>query len=276
MLPLSQLSTGVLIGGACAGSLAALKWGATAAFVVMAAALGIATLHLGQPLRAWKAFLGWRKSWFSREAIAFGGYVKAAGALAAVLWFKPEWLSSGIRDQASGIGHLASGIPALAGLSAIFCSIMLYADTRRAFWSFGRTAGKFFGSTLLLGLAGTSVLLAALKAPLLAWWLVPAAALLKLLIEAEAFTHWSAKGYPPLKKSALLIAGPLQGIAWTRLLTLLLGGLALPLLLSLDLASNPLPWAALSLGLLLVGEICERLLFFAAVAPDKMPGGVVA
>src|SRR5688500_16389071 len=34
--------------------------------------LGASMFHLGQPSRAWRIFLGWRKSWLSREAMAFG------------------------------------------------------------------------------------------------------------------------------------------------------------------------------------------------------------
>ena len=269
MLPLSQLSVGLLTGATLAGSINVLKLGATAAVVVMAVALGIATMHLGQPLRAWKVFLGWRKSWFSREALAFGGYLKLSGGLAFGLWLKADSLTS-------GNWHLASGIASFIGLVSIFCSVMLYADTQREFWSFPRTAWKFGGSTVLLGLAATNVVLTATGAALPAWWLVPAAAVLKLLGELEVFTGLSAKGFPALKRSALLVTGPLQRIAWARMLVLLPGGFALPVFLSLGPTTQPLLWSALSLALLLAGEICERLLFFSAVAPDRMPGGVSA
>src|SRR6266581_3153925 len=48
-------------------------------------AVGLASLHLGKPLKAWRAFLGWRKSWFSREVIVFSGYLLLAAILVLVL-----------------------------------------------------------------------------------------------------------------------------------------------------------------------------------------------
>ena len=44
-------------------------------------------LHLGQPLKAWRSFLGWRKSWFSREVIVFGAF----GGSTALLVALAEW-----------------------------------------------------------------------------------------------------------------------------------------------------------------------------------------
>jgi Fe-S-cluster-containing dehydrogenase component len=45
-----------------------------------ALALGVSSVHLGRPLRAWRAVWNWRRSWLSREIILFAAFV----ALAAV------------------------------------------------------------------------------------------------------------------------------------------------------------------------------------------------
>ena len=58
-------------------------------YVTLSAALGALGLaasvfHLGQPLRAWRIFLGWRKSWLSREALVFGAWFGLR--VVVVLW----------------------------------------------------------------------------------------------------------------------------------------------------------------------------------------------
>ena len=65
------------------------------ALVVGAVALVAGSLHLGQPLKAWRSFLGWRKSWFSREVIALGGFV-ALIALAVMTNLLPITKSVGL------------------------------------------------------------------------------------------------------------------------------------------------------------------------------------
>src|SRR6185369_8533231 len=106
---------------------------ALAALLITALGVVAGTLHLGQPLKAWRSFLGWRKSWLSRELIAFAVFIAALGAHGAILH------------------PLSSILAALLGLAAVACSAMVYADTRRPFWNAPVTLGKFFGTTLLLG-----------------------------------------------------------------------------------------------------------------------------
>src|SRR5258708_282416 len=81
----------------------------------LAGALGLAAsfLHLGQPLRAWRIFLGWRRSWLSREALVFGAWF----ALATAALIHPALVAAS----------------ALLGVLGLFCSVMIYADTRREF-----------------------------------------------------------------------------------------------------------------------------------------------
>ena len=263
MLPLSQLSAGIITAAAALGSSDQFKAASTAALFVMAAALGIGTLHLGQPLRAWKAFLGWRKSWFSREAIAFGLYLKALAVLTATLWLKPDLLASGLRPQ-------ALGITASLGLLSVFCSVMLYVDTRRQFWSFGRTAGKFFGSTLLLGLAAS----AALVHSQTLWLAISVAFVAKLAVEFEILASLKLTNRSELHRSARLITGHFRKLAIVRLALGAAGGLVVPGLVLGGLMSMTPVAGLVAASLLTMGEVCERVLFFAAVAPDKMPGGI--
>jgi len=45
-----------------------------------AVALGVSSVHLGRPLRAWRAVWNWRRSWLSREIILFTAFVALAAA----------------------------------------------------------------------------------------------------------------------------------------------------------------------------------------------------
>ena len=138
LLVLSQLGVGLALMGALVGGRS--RSGAIAALVATLIAVNVGTLHLGQPLKAWRSFLGWRKSWFSRELIAFGVFIGALALHVAIL-------------------HPLSAIfAATTGLAAVFCSAMIYVDTRRPFWNAPMTFGKFFGTTLLLGAAAMMLL----------------------------------------------------------------------------------------------------------------------
>ncbi len=117
----------------------ALKW---AALFMASAGLGASVLHLGKPQRAWRIFLGWRKSWLSREAMLFG------------MWF-------GSATTALLVPSLDL-LVALIGWAALACSAMIYVDTHRSFWRSSDTFPRFFGTALLLPLALIAPALAAL------------------------------------------------------------------------------------------------------------------
>jgi Fe-S-cluster-containing dehydrogenase component/DMSO reductase anchor subunit len=145
MLVLSQLGAGLALMDALTGG--GSRGMGVVAVAVTALGVAIGALHLGQPLKAWRSFLGWRKSWLSRELIAFGAFLGALGAHLA-------------------IGHpLSAMLAALAGLLAVACSAMVYVATRRPFWNAPMTFAKFFGTALLLGGAGALLLSALGAAP---------------------------------------------------------------------------------------------------------------
>ena len=101
----------------------------------------------------------------------------------------------------------------------------------------------------------------------------------KLLFEAALLRHLHDPRLTPLRRSALLVRGPLVRTAKLRLVLGVLGGIAMPLALAVTS-----PWlspalattaAAIIVLTLLGGELAERYLFFAAVVRPKMPGGVL-
>src|SRR5262249_51760676 len=123
------------------------------------------------PLGAWRAFLGLRTSWMSREIAAFGLFAGAAATFTgAAAW---PWMTKslpllasigGLLDPARFASPLSSATAALAVLG-IFCSAMIYIDTRRVFWSAPLVFIKFFGTAVVLGAAGCAAVLGWVGAP---------------------------------------------------------------------------------------------------------------
>ncbi len=178
MLVLTQMSVGAFVAGLThvrlldtqAGSgLQALHAINSLAFGLLA--LSASVFHLGRPQFAFRAVLGLRHSWLSREIVAFGLFAKLAmlyaGALLAMsLRFEDEsspWVAVACACASPWMGWAV----AASGMAGIFCSVMIYVFTRRECWSFTRTAVRFVLTAALLGLtaAWLSVLVATLVQP---------------------------------------------------------------------------------------------------------------
>ncbi len=262
MLVLSQASVGVAIFSALIHS-SAMVWLAVLGLAV--AGLGASVFHLGRPKGAWRAFLNLKRSWMSREIVVFGMYPPLLTLAVTLSFFNPEpaWLMNPLR---TGSGILAPFV----GLLGVFCSIMIYHDTRRPLWNWIRSAPLFFGTMLTLGAAGTAILFPTIQILMLVF--LPTVA--KLLAEIVTLRHVTQPTLTPLKKSALLITGRFQRVAWTRLLCAILGGMGIPLLVMVNVFPATSGIAAIMFTLLLAGEIMERFLFFSAVVAPKMPGGL--
>jgi DMSO reductase anchor subunit len=263
LLVLSQLSVGLVLLGALAGGRS--RATAITALVVTLVAVNLGTLHLGQPLKAWRSFLGWRKSWFSRELIAFGIFI---GALAVHVFV---------------LNPLTSSFAALTGLVAAGCSAMIYVDTRRPFWNAPMTFGKFFGTTLLLGGLGTFLLTVLWSANLLPQlWVIALAtlgAVVKLAAENRIFQFLVDEQSPQLhalNKTALLLTRRFGLVSRVRVVSLVAGGILLLLAFNHAAGVAQLALAATAFTLCLAGELIERHLFFVAEVAPKMPGGGTA
>ena len=257
LLTFSQLAVGASVAAAFMQSPA---WLLLVAVVAGASALGVGTLHLGKPLKAWRSFLGWRKSWFSREVIVFGAYVPLAGLAAATNWM----------SMLAPFSKPLITAAAIVGLLGVVCSVMIYVDTQRDFWSARQSFTKFFGTVLLLG-AATALVFSGL-AILAAFIFVAAAA--KLAFEHRLFRRLldeETPGQEPLSKTARLLAGELGIFTRTRIACGLIGGVVLP---ALYLLTPDTTLAVTALALCIAGELLERYLFFTAVVTRKMPGGL--
>jgi len=106
----------------------------------------------------------------------------------------------------------------------------------------------------------------------------------KLLLELSVFAHLRRQQHTPHKRSALLLRDQLGMTTLRRFFFGVIGGVVLPLVLLAEatIASHGYhPWfvgalTLLILGLLTVGELLERFLFFAASVAPRMPGAPVA
>ncbi|MGZ0654558.1 DmsC/YnfH family molybdoenzyme membrane anchor subunit [Coraliomargarita sp. W4R72] len=262
MLVLTQLSVG-LYGFATFAESPLANYLRLAGFVCMAIGLAASTSHLGRPLGAWRAFLGLRRSWLSREIMTFGLFsgVAALATIAGFVSFLP-----------ASVGVLATWATFIVGLLGVFTSVMIYHDTKRSFWAFPIAAVKFFGTTL--GLAAAAYLLfttidgAFSRTAICLMWL---GLFSKLILEATMLGNAQEFEMTPDKKSALLMLHPLRTVTKLRF-SLSLVGLIVASLLFIQPGQIALP--ALAFICLFAAELLERSLFFRAVAAPKMPGGV--
>ena len=264
MLVLTQLAVGALaveravaaIAPAAAAPLAphAAVFALGAALVALAAS----TLHLGRPLYAFRALRGVRTSWVSREIVAFGAFAGAAGLHAAT------------GGRSATLGTAAAGL----GLAGIGCSVMLYAVTRRAWWSVERTLVRFLGTTAVLGLAAVLALACVTGAAALTGPLARALAIvlgLKLLAELAVLAHLRDRRHGELKRTALLLHGPLRRRLVIRI-ALAATGAAFAAIAGAVAGTAAIAWAAAALVVLVGAELLERNLYFAAAAGPRMPG----
>jgi Fe-S-cluster-containing dehydrogenase component/DMSO reductase anchor subunit len=299
MLVLTQLSVGaflvnqVLVSGPWAKPvmLSTIRPAhALAGLAVGLIGINSAVFHLGRPKYAFRALLGLRSSWMSREILALGIFAGFACLHAGAIWLassRPGWLR-----LADALGNLA----ALSGLAAVACSVMIYAKTHRPFWTGPRTAVRFFLTAIVLGAPvallvslaacygsdqlSTHVIMHDYGQSLCRWLMIAVAA--KLFFESCIFIRLGERQFSPLKRTALLLKGELSMTMLLRYFFGVVGGLLLPCVLLADRASSlsEVGYHPLFLGLLVllilvllgVGELLERYLFFAAAVAPKMPG----
>ncbi len=255
-------------------------------------ALGVSVLHLGRPRYAFRAVIGLKHSWLSREIVAFALFAGLAMVYAAWPWMDMR----SVPDAGNAPGWLGWTV-ALAGIVGVLCSVMVYAYTKRDFWNGPSTGFKFLMTMTVLGLAAAwlSLMLATLAGdadaaratvarygPFLCKSLIVASTV-KLLFEASLFRHLVARHSTSLKRSAQLMSGALSHVTLARFAAGILGGIVMPgfLMLSRLPASQAhdqelvfVVLVAMLFTACLAGELLERYLFFAAVAAPKMPGSL--
>jgi Fe-S-cluster-containing dehydrogenase component/DMSO reductase anchor subunit len=254
-------------------------------------ALGASVFHLGRPQFAFRAMIGLKHSWLSREILAFGVFALLAIVYASAIWFDTTTFLS--REWMSVLGCAVG----TAGMAGIACSVFIYAFTHRPYWSTTRTTVRFVLTSVLLGIAATwmTLLLVSLgpagnaagiivrqHGPLLCRSLM-VTAVVKLLFEAAVFRHLASHCNTSLRRTAELMSRALSNATLARFSLGFLGGVCMPgfLLLNHTIEANSATaqiFLTVTVAMLfvacLVGELLERYLFFTACAALKMPGGL--
>ncbi|TWT83363.1 Anaerobic dimethyl sulfoxide reductase chain B [Planctomycetes bacterium CA13] len=307
LLVATQLSVGMLIGERVIAfglwlshssmPLAITSVVATVALIVGGVGLNLAPLHLGQPLRSWRIFLGLRTSWLSREAVILGKYVGALTAAVGLLWLpmSQSYLPDSITELVaiyvpSWAGKLMLGISIPIGLMGLYCSAMIYIATKRQLWRHSRTLLRCGGTTIIGGIvfAVTAIVGTITLAEIDAAF-ITAFAMLGMVFSAIAATAklvWERRVYlgntretdTPLdrrcraltrnklpKLRSLRLGSGVASVACTIVSTLVIGTLG---------ASAWTTFAAcvITSALVLASEGTERLLYFMSVVYDRMPG----
>lgn len=226
------------------------------------AGLGFSFLHLGRPRYAFRAFLGFRTSWLSREVVFFSIFITLA-VPATVIWWFPSLFHSSVLLSVSGYAVTVSG------LAGVFASGMLYKVTPRAWWSSWQTLIKFFLTSAILGLAWALLLLRffVMNTPTPLPGVLVSLVIFKVLIEAQIFSHVNDDADNPLRKTAAMMTGMFKNLVILRFALVLSGALLI--------FSSTLTISFIAFLFLFSGECLERHLFFRAVSPPKMPGHIV-
>jgi Fe-S-cluster-containing dehydrogenase component/DMSO reductase anchor subunit len=292
MLVLTQLSVGgfavelaAVAGGAADGVGTALH--AALCLGLGWAGLSASVLHLGRPLYAYRAIIGLRHSWLSREVLAFGLFAALATLSVALGRLRPDGLPASAGLRAALLGAVVA-----SGTAGLVASMMVYHVVRRPSWHARYGGVKFAGTALVLGLAAA---LAALslgtvgrpdgpgETPSVPLWAVGVgligATSAKLWFERRVSHVFARSEVSALRKTAHLLRGALRRPARLRCVLGVVGGVILPGL-TLASAAWEHPGAAAAVAILALAtsigaELAERYLFFTAVVRPRMTGGLL-
>ena len=246
---------------------------AVTALTLTLVGLGIAPLHLGQPLRAWRVFLGLRTSWLSREAVLLGKFTAMLLLAVALMAIEFSWPEAKVFQQfPAALDRLLLGLALALGIAGVLSSAMIYIVTRRELWNSSRTLGRFGGSSLVLGFVFTATIQCTAQTAACAVFALAG----KLIWEWSYFlAHHRPTDSAFEARSRRLVHGELWLWALSRIA---LGWFGVALCLAAA-AMFYFSWNGSGCAVMLVvcvlvtsGEIFERLLYFSSVVYDRMPG----
>jgi Fe-S-cluster-containing dehydrogenase component/DMSO reductase anchor subunit len=278
MLVLTQLSVGafvvdlVLRAATNRGGGDLPLFDAVVVVAVGALALAASLLHLGRPQFAYRAVIGLRHSWLSREVVAFGTFTGLAAPYALLLG--TGWLPAAV----PGLGIAV----AVSGVAGLVCSVFIYSTTRRTSWRTPAVATKFALSATVAGLAtlvwassGSRLLTGDPSLPNASGCALALIALttVKLLGEASGFRHLGRGRDAEGTRRARLLVHELRPVTVRRFAAGIAGGVLLPATYVATATSAP-SWsgfliATIALAGVVTGELAERSLFFTAASTPR-------
>ena len=291
MLVATQASVGILLAERFAAAITMMvgtdvselapRFSATVALLIAGVGMAIAPLHLGQPLRAWRVFLGLRTSWLSREAVVLGKYMGLLCAAVGLLWLPvlgdavPASVSQLIPDWAASA---TLGMTIIVGIVGLVCSAMIYVATQRRLWRVSRTFTRFIGSAVVAGSAWTVVTMCFSGASMVvttSYVFATIAALVAKLAWEQKIQTASLAGFDEFDiRSARMFTGALESTADFRRDFAMagIGLLGVAWLIAFSAPTVAAGIAALAATAICGGEFVERVLYFQSVVYDRMPG----
>lgn len=244
------------------------------AFLVMVpAAIGLplSALHLGRPFLALSAMKNIKTSWLSREALALGVFTLLMNGV-IVLYFLEVQIFIRLFFEALTLG---------SGIYGIYAQSMIYRIKARPSWNRQITNIKFFGVayigalmlsflTLILGMHDVTI-------PLIVVAMLGALSQMFFTLEDVRELQVPGENSYQLLRTARLYNENFKNVKLFRFVSLIIGGLMLPLLVIILLNSASFTGASIALGisftLVFVSEISDRFLFYSTVVPLGMAGG---
>lgn len=226
----------------------------------------LAPLHLGRPLRAYRAVLNWKRSWLSREILALGGFVAAAAASFTLRAF----------DEAS-LARVFDCAATALGLAGVYCTARIYRVPARPTWDSPRTTASFLLTSLLLGagsgvflvswLAGNPSLSGSFEGVFRALTVGSATALIAM--DTIWLMRMRKNTGREIQASLSLLLNRFINVLALRMALLLVGGVLLPI------GGHPSLWTStVGLAMVLTASLFDRYLFFVTVVPMGVPGAV--
>lgn len=243
-----------------------------ALLVMLPAALGLplSALHLGRPFLALTAMKNIKTSWLSREALALGVFTLLMNVVVVLYMLE---LSQGIR-------LFVEFLTLTCGVFGIYSQAMIYRIKARPAWNRTTTNMKFFGvayvGLFLLAFVTTVLGMVEVAYPLITSAMLGALSQLFFTYEDLRTLKSEKENEYQLKRTARLYDENFKNIKLFRFVSIVLGGVLLPLLVILFLGSASFGTASfvlfISLVLMFASEISDRFLFYATVVPLGMAG----
>ncbi|WP_457745884.1 DmsC/YnfH family molybdoenzyme membrane anchor subunit [Sulfurimonas sp.] len=243
-----------------------------ALLVMLPAAIGLplSALHLGRPFLALTAMKNIKTSWLSREALALGIFTGLMSIVVALYFF----------NVSQAVRLIIEALTLIVGVYGIYAQSMIYRIKARPSWDRITTNYKFFGvgyvGVYLLAFISSLTTVHEAIIPLTTVGMLGALAQLFFSYE-DIRTLDAQENEYQLQRTKRLLNENFSTIKKVRFITLLVGGVLLPLL-ALVFVSGSSPIMAsiiLAFGLIVsfLSEIGDRFLFYTTVVPLGMAGG---
>ncbi|RUM62737.1 MAG: molybdopterin oxidoreductase [Sulfurimonas sp.] len=244
-----------------------------ALLVMLPAALGLplSALHLGRPFLALTAMKNIKRSWLSREAAALGAFIGLMGGVVALYSFEVN----------TTLRLTIEALTLSVGIYGIYAQAMIYRIRARPSWDRFTTNLKFFGvayvGIFLLAFISSLLSLGDVVIPLIAMGMLGALAQLFFTYEDIRSLDTIEENQYQLQRTKRLLNENFSNVKVGRIVSLVLGGVILPLLALVFAGSGSFGLASLVMFLALLisslSEISDRFLFYTTVVPLSMAGG---